>query len=1492
MVILTNNYTNMFKKLTTLTTVLLLVLNYAAAQTLEEFPENKMEFLKAMDEFMNAQKREDCKETFGAFETYILTNRLDDNQFKEVRGVANKMLGFKMRPHPYFESYLRSINNMIESKQTDKFGGYHTTLNSLLDNLKRSTTPSYKNYTNFAADLFGKRAIRYVKSGSIWLTSNDDYFFGYKEDNPIVKFSGLDLIGVRKKDTIYIKGTSGSYLPLDNFWKGRNGKVTWERTELGEDVYCEFKNYSLETNKTGYSVDTVTLYYPSYFPNPVQGSFEDRIIAGAKKEIKSYPRFESFTKVMELNNIGEGIKYKGGFKLTGDDVNGYGNDDDQATMMFYSKGGKLAIAARAENFVIRKSERILSAAASVSIYHGEDSIFHPRINFKFDVDKRQLTLSRGATGIAKAPFYNSYHKFEIDAEKIDWQIDSDSIEIGKEQKVGTKRDVVLESVAFYNEERYRRYQNIATTHPISQIRIYSEEVQSRFLDGEALAKRLNPRYELGTILGLLTDLMEGGFIIYNPDKKEVEVKDKIFHWADASVEKTDYDVIRILSNNDRKTNGRLNITSNDMILQGVKNVILSDSQLVVIKPSDSELRIKKDRDMDFDGSVNAGYCIFKGTDFHFKYQDFYMTMDTVNSLTIRYEFDRDVEDVPLLKEVTTRIEDMSGHLQLDAPQNKSGRENDEVYASFVSKTKAKAYYDNRRIQDGAYKRDSFYFELEPFTFDSLNSFDPLGLVFDGEMYTADIFPPFDEKLKIQEYDNSLGFTTKTPPGGFPAYNRKKGGVGTYNNNITLNGTGLLGNGKLNYINSSMESDSIVFLPEQMKAEARTFNIEERRSGVEYPEVNATDVFVDWAPYEDSMYIKSDDVPFNFFNNEKLLDGDLVLTPGGLYGSGTLDWDDATMSSRKLLFGFNGVDADTADLSIKAIEEGQLAFNTKNVKTSLDFESQMGVFEKNSDEISTEMPYNQYKTSMDQFTWDMKNEKVIFASKSGKKGEFLSIHPKQDSLIFQAQSGVYDLKNNLLEVEGVDHIKVADAMVYLDEENKNLNIRAEANMDALENATIVANTENRYHKIVRAKVKVNGRNNYKASGSYAYEVAGQEQEILFNDIVVRKKKGKKEYVTFGSGPVREKDKFLIDNKILFQGSVKLRADDKNLTFKGHARINSPNIPRSGWFSIESKVDRKNVAIAYDEPKNIQGSKLHVGLFVNSDSAHVYPTVMGMPVRRRDTKIFNASGVLKHVKGSKEFVFGDSSKVIMGERRGNILKVDETTGKVTTQGQYNFDEGFKGDIGMKTAGVATIKNGIAKFDLVAGLDIPLPEKLLTIIATDLYGFGDELPDIEVSDNHIEQSMAEFIEDNKKLTKLIEDYNNTLYITLPKENEFPFFFSKLPLKWNENTYSFTSKAVGISSINGRPVEKIVNCLFEVKMLSTNHSMTMYIDSPSDDWYYIHYKNGIITTLSSNEEYSNAVLEGKKKDRVKSPNGEYIEIVLEKLENVRYFSGKMRNN
>ncbi len=1478
-------------KILILSLALLFTLSGATAQTVKQFPEDRTAFMEALEKFMNATKHKPNKLAFETFEENLTLGRFSDEQLADIQVLANQMLGLKMNASTYFESFLRSLNMMIAGEQSNKFATYINTLQQFGKTIKSNNKTTFKDFTNFAADLFEKNALRYAKSGSVWFASNDNYSIIFKDNKPQITFNQLDMMGLRKSDTIYISETAGTYFPIAQKWLGKKAKVTWEHTKLGKEVYCTFNQYTLETKTAGYKVDTVTLYYPAYFPAPLQGAFEDRLVVRSSRSEKTFPEFSSFNKVMEINNIGEGIKYKGGFRLAGDNMQGYGDGENKATMLFFAESGKLAISSRSNSYLIRRGDRVVSNAATVSIYHGQDSIFHPRIGFKFDVATRYLSLRRGDEGVEKAPFYNSYHKFEINAPGIDWQIDSDSIEIGKTQKVGTKRDVTLESIAYYDANTYRRYQNIANFHPLAKIRSYAGGYDSPYIEGEDLAAYINSNYTLESIMPMITELVKDGFIVYDPATQMVEVKEKVFHWVDAHTKKADYDNIRIYSNNKRNTNGVLDVNTNTIKMRGVKNVILSDSQLVVIKPADAELMIKKNRDMQFNGQVLAGYGIFKGRNFQFSYEDYDIEMDTINSFSIRYAVGRDTDGTPLLKGVTTRIEDMTGHLQIDAPDNKSGRIDDPIYASFVSRSKARAYYDR---QTGSYNRDSFYFEIDPFTFDSLNSFDSRSIGFDGTMYTNGIFPDFKERLKIQQDDQSLGFTHKTPPGGMSIYTRDGGNRGTYSNDIRLNSNGLWGSGKISFLNSTFQSDKINFMPDYAKAQANTFRIEGQPSGIQFPAVEANDVFVDWAPYQDSMYIRSDDKPFNFFNNEKQLNGNLVLTPNGLYGSGKLDWADAEMTADKLLFGFNGVKSDTANLNIKTlnegIAEGKLAFNTENVKADLNFSTQRGTFQSNSEDIDTEMPYNQYRTSMNRFTWNMKNDEIIFSSRDGKKGEFLSINPEQDSLGFKADSATYSFKNNTLDVGGVESINVGDAIIY--PHNGFVAIREEAEMQPLEHATIVANTTNLYHEIIDANIKIASRNRYEGSGYYIYDVGGVEQEIFLENIAAKKKKKKEEYVTAGSGPAGMDSEFLIDDKIQFKGGVKLRADAKNLIFKGLAKINAEHVKRSGWFSIHSKVDKEDVAIAYRDPVDEEGAKLHVGLMMNVDSAHVYPAVMTPGKLGRDVKVFSAEGVLKHDKKRQQFMFGDSSQIILNEKRGNKLTIDETDGKVTAVGSFNFDEAFKDNIHIKTAGLCVWEDSLTQFDLIAGLDIPLPKKLLDILAEDLYGYGNDLPDIDVNDAYIEHALTEFVDDDKKLEKVMSKYRSGKGIDLPKDYVYPFFFSKLPLRWNNNTYSFTSKFIGISAINGKPVEKIVKCYFEIKLLNSIPSFTMYIDSPSDDWYYIHYKSGQIFTLSSNEEYSAAVLDTKKKERIKAPTGEYLDILLAKLEDVRYFSGKMRNN
>lgn len=76
-----------------------------------------------------------------------------------------------------------------------------------------------------------------------------------------------------------------------------------------------------------------------------------------------------------------------------------------------------------------------------------------------------------------------------------------------------------------------------------------------------------------------------------------------------------------------------------MTVNGVSNVHLSDSQKVAIFPYNQQIRIGRNRDMDFDGVVEAGLFTIFGHNFRFSYDTFKINLANIDSIRIAVEID-------------------------------------------------------------------------------------------------------------------------------------------------------------------------------------------------------------------------------------------------------------------------------------------------------------------------------------------------------------------------------------------------------------------------------------------------------------------------------------------------------------------------------------------------------------------------------------------------------------------------------------------------------------------------------------------------------------------------------------------------------------------------------------------------------------------------------------------------------------------------------------
>jgi len=649
-----------------------------------------------------------------------------------------------------------------------------------------------------------------------------------------------------------------------------------------------------------------------------------------------------------------------------------------------------------------------------------------------------------------------------------------------------------------------------------------------------------------------------------------------------------------------------------------------------------------------------------------------------------------------------------------------------------------------------------------------------------------------------------------------------------------------------------------------------------------------------------MYVQPQETPFELFKEDNhTLDGTLILTPDGLKGDGAFQWDKAVMNSQYFSFGAFSARSDTTTVGIRAFNTQEFAIQTENVNGLVDFDEQSGRFSANNEFLETILPYNQYQTSMNEFDWNMSEETINFKSDEDNLGNFVSIHPDQDSLTFDGRTAFYDLKTNELKIGGVPNIISADALIYPD--SGKVDIQPGGVMTTLENAQIVADTLSKYHVINRATVDILGRKNYKASGFYQYDIADREQEIEFSNITgQRVGKGawsEKRVATRAKGEVTELDSFYIDHKTSFKGTISLRSESKNLQFDGFARLEADKLPERNWFTIRSEGDKKDLAIKYDSPKSFDGYPLETGFFLSKETARIYPRVMMALYFRKDRPILPIKGVFTYDQDQDEFIFGDSSRVLGESLRGNRMVFNNRDGGIQGEGSFNLGSGLE-NVHIDATGrieteflqipanapdsvLATIPAPPVSADFMAGIKMAIPEKLLRIIVNDIQSASFDAKNMTYLTDlpFFQKATADLFGESDEIKTAIEGISSGFLEIPEKRNPYTFFFSRLNMKWDRDYQSFIStepRRVGLGAVNGEIINKVLTCYVEFKMPSNEDDrLYIYIKSPSELYYFFGYKQGILNITSNNPRFNEELLGMKKKDlMIKLDTGENFEI------------------
>ncbi len=1464
-------------------------LSYTVTAQIKEVSTNRVEFIEDLSKYMTFYKKKDGKKYIeDEFALVYTESNFNSNMHAKVVQVTNMFLKNKVKVSPDFENWLNCLESFPASSHDETFfNSWIEFINKLQKNKKtKKFTPRF---IAQCLHLF-ESAEFYSKASIKWKSARRNYKLEF-DSIPSLVILGDEVVCYSRRDSSTIYNVTGVYDFMKERLYGDQGKVTWQRAGLDPDkTYCEFDEFEIRIKGAAFSVEDVT-FHNEYFDVPLKGILKEKVLANKDAETANFPRFESYNKRLEIKQIFDKIDYSGGFTMAGNQLAGTGTRESKAELTFYKDGLPFMNSTSLE-FSIRP-DRINSLHSSITFYLENDSIFHPDLNLKFENDTRILSLIKSEEGLSKGPFLNTYHGVDIYVDAIYWNIDDPLMTMGA-VKGSSNQIAVLESTDFFKMERYKAMIGFQDVHPLVKIRDFSKAYGIEKFHVSELAQYM--RLGSDQIDLMLIDLNNKGFVQYDLESQVCELRPKLSEYVSASGGNRDYDVLQFASNTGGvQENAQLNLVNYDMLLRGVGRVNLSDSQNVVIIPSKEELILKKGLDFSCGGRVFAGNFEFMGKDYDFHYDAFTLDLNQVDSTRIYVE-DKD-EKTDLYgsrnkKKIKNVVEGIKGTLKIDAPTNKSGILAEEYpeYPILVSEKSSYVYYDKSSIQGGAYKRDQFYYQVEPFTIDSLDNFRTDQLKFDGTL-VSNIFPDIKEPLTIMD-DYSLGFERETGGSGTPVY----AGKADFTDKIRLSSDGLQGAGKFDFITAHCTSELFTFLPDATLGITSNFINDESSGPPEIPKAAAFEVDVDFRPNDEKLTLTVVDEPIIFFNNEASLEkGSIELKSSGLTGEGQLNFAGAELYSDVFDYKKRKVLADSSAFKLQTETSENLAFKTDNVSAEIDFDERVGEFKSNGDETKVEFPPNQYFCYMDQFKWFMDKDKmelsssrtaasdfVIDTDESKSSSNFFSVNQYQDSLNFLAPKATYDIKGSIIKAEGINFIAVADSKITPD--SGKVTIFKRAKLETLQNATILSNYVTKYHTIFNATLEIKGRLDYSGEGDYTYVSKDKLEQIIHLDKIEVDTTNQ----TIGTGKIFEQAQFTLSPSFGFQGDFELFANNKNLNFKGGTQIvhDCESIEKN-WLKFEAVIDPEEIYIPIDTAMtSLTSRKLSGGLVIGSQSPYdTYGTFLSTVKDKDDAPLIQSKGFLFYDEADMSYKIGTKEKIKQPKLAGNLVTLNTQSCEVSGDGKINYHANLGlidvDQIGQLKYNPVTNETNI---DGLCQVDFFFDNNLSKLISEKIQKSVD-LNFLDITKTKYEQGIIESLP-QEEADKLISQLNiQGVLKKIPEQMQSLFTFADAKWTWDPEEESFhTIGKLGLASIGKKELFKYVKGKIEIKKGRSFDVFSMYIEVDPGTWYFFESKNGIMTVITSDSALATALVElkdDKRKTKVGKLRFSYLLLASKKKRN-----------
>jgi hypothetical protein len=527
------------------------------AQQIKQFSNDRKTFEKELKSFFQNDKDDETQKTVNDFLLMVTNNSYSDAEFNVIIKTLNTLLSKHYR-QPHFLNYLQCLNAYKEKNlEQKKFNQYH----KAIEKLTKESKKKFEDFGRIIHALFSYKAI-YSDKSKTWLIGDNDYDIIY-EDFPVIQVHGkLNLTCYSPGDTIKIINTSGTFYPFSTKWVGEGGRIDWRRVMLDTNtVYALLNTYNIDISKTEILADSVRFFHKAIFNYPLIGEIHDKAMSAYRGANSAYPVFRSYDAVHIHARLAVHTVYIGGFSMQGRKIIGSSNAQRKAKLIILYKGIRTLIA-ESDIFDI-SPEKIVASDAATTIYFSEDSFYHPKLIFDYQIKEKTVTLTRGREGLYRSPMINTYHKLEMEFDQIKWTISEPTMSITLLK--GSQGSAMFASQDFFLQGIYMGYQGILSYHPIEKIKRYCEKYNTRRFNITEYAVYNQSKPE--NLQPLMIRLAMGGFIFYNIQTGMIDVQEKTFLYVNADKGRQDYDMIRFESITPQKDNAKFSLNTGNLVIE-------------------------------------------------------------------------------------------------------------------------------------------------------------------------------------------------------------------------------------------------------------------------------------------------------------------------------------------------------------------------------------------------------------------------------------------------------------------------------------------------------------------------------------------------------------------------------------------------------------------------------------------------------------------------------------------------------------------------------------------------------------------------------------------------------------------------------------------------------------------------------------------------------------------------------------------------------------